>query len=182
MFPLLWIAMGDDFIWPYQAAEIEAVYRAIEKTGRDIVLSLSPGDHSDTANADHLARHCEMWRISSGVWDRWEQALRPFDECSRWAGFAGPGYWPDPDMLPLGRIGIRQHPLNGPDRLIRLTSDEQRTLMILWCIARALLMFGGDMPSLDEFILSLLIDPEVLDVNRNSASSREMLRRDGHIA
>jgi alpha-galactosidase len=83
-------------------------------------------------------------------------------------------------MLPLGRISVRGE--RGPDRMTRLTHDEQTTLMTLWCIFRSPLMFGGDLPSNDEFTLSLLTNDEVLAVDQKSANGHELFNKDGLIA
>jgi alpha-galactosidase len=74
------------------------------------------------------------------------------------------GAWPDADMLPLGRIGIRAE--RGENRKTHFTPDEQRTLMTLWSIARSPLMFGGDLPSNDEPTLALISNDEVLKVDQ----------------
>jgi hypothetical protein len=83
-------------------------------------------------------------------------------------------------MLPLGRIGIRAE--RGDDRATRFTRDEQRTLMTLWSIARSPLMFGGDLPSNDDFTLSLLTNDEVLAADQNSRHSRQLFQRGDQIA
>jgi hypothetical protein len=70
-------------------------------------------------------------------------------------------------MLPLGRIGIRAE--RGEARMTRFTRDEQRTLMSLWSIAQAPLMFGGDLPSNDDFTLSLMTNDEVLAADQHGA-------------
>jgi len=69
-------------------------------------------------------------------------------------------------MLPLGHIGIRAK--RGEDRASLFSHDEQYTLMTLWSIFRSPLMFGGDLPSSDAFTISLITNPEVLEVNQNS--------------
>ncbi len=171
---------ADDFCSPYYAAEIEALSNAIGKCGRDMVLSLSPGDRATPGDVEHMKQHCEMWRISSDFWDQWWQLKRQFDLCRRWAPHVGPGHWPDADMLPLGRISIRGHARE--ERQSRFTPDEQRTLMTLWAIFRSPLMYGGDLPGMDEDTLPLLTNPEVLAVNQNSTAGRELHRRDDHIA
>jgi hypothetical protein len=70
-------------------------------------------------------------------------------------------------MLPLGRIGIRAE--RGEARTSKFTRDEQRTLISLWSIAQSPLMFGGDLPSNDEFTESLITNDEVLAVNQTGA-------------
>ncbi len=169
---------ADNMLDPYHAEEIEGYSRAIRRCGRRIVFSLSPGVDVDLANAAHLKRHAEMWRISADFWDRWEDLKAQFDLCEQWASHSGAGHWPDADMLPLGHIGIRAE--RGVDRESLLTTDEQTTLMTLWSIFRSPLMFGGDLPSSSAETIALLTNPEVLEVNQSSRCNKQ-LARDGDI-
>ena len=170
---------ADDMSSPFHEEEIAALSRAIRKSGRPIVLSLSPGP-APLARADFLQRHAQLWRISNDFWDRWDDLRKQFEYCRQWAPLVGPGSWPDADMLPLGRIGIRAE--RGDDRRTRFTRDEQITLMTLWLIFRSPLMFGGDLPSNDAFTLSLLTNAEALAVNRKSAGNRELFARGSQVA
>jgi alpha-galactosidase len=165
---------ADDMIGPYHDREIEAFATALRRSGRDMVLSLSPGRSLSLEHAEHLRRHADMWRISDDLWDRWTDVFDQFERAARWAPYAAPGAWPDADMLPLGRIGIRAE--RGTDRPSRLTWDEQRTLMTLWCIARSPLMYGGDLPTSDQRTLDLLTNDEVLAVLTHSTGNRQVLR------
>ena len=169
---------ADNMLDPYHAAEIEAYSRAIRRSGRDIVFSLSPGVDVDIANAPHLKQHAEMWRISADFWDRWEDLKAQFELCEKWVGQSGPGYWADADMLPLGHIGIRAE--RGVDRESLLTYDEQVMLMTLWSIFRSPLMFGGDLPTSQPETIALLTNPEVLAVNQSSCCNRQH-SRDGDV-
>lgn len=165
----------DDIASPYHAAEIEAVRRAIDRSGRPMVLSLSPGA-TPLDRASHVARHANLWRVSADFWDEWPQLRKHFALLASWAPLARPGAWPDADMIPLGRLSLR-----GPwpeERRSRFTAEEGRTLMSLLAIARSPLMYGGDLPSADDATLALLTNPEVLEVNQSSTGNRE-LRRDG---
>ena len=120
------------------------------KTGRPIVLSLSPGP-AMMKDVAFLQENANMWRISDDFWDDWRLLRQNFILMSIWSGVGQPGAWPDADMLPLGRIGIRAE--RGESRMTRFTRDEQRTLMSLWSIAQSPLMFGGDLPGNDDFTL-----------------------------
>ena len=62
---------ADDLLWPYQAADIEALSLAIERSGRRIELSLSPGRDLSLTRLDHLREHATMWRICDDLWDNW---------------------------------------------------------------------------------------------------------------
>ncbi len=168
----------DDLSHPYHAAEIEMIRKAIDGCGRPIVLSLSPGN-TPIERAEHVVEHANLWRISADFWDRWQDIEAQFALCELWSPYSGPGHWPDADMLPLGRIGIRAE--RGDNRMTRLTKTEQITLMTLWSIFRSPLMFGGDLPSNDAFTLSLLTNREVLAVNQHSNGNRKLFNHNGHI-
>jgi len=168
----------DDLSRPYHRAEIELIRKAIDGCGRPIVLSTSPGATPLDA-AEHVKTYANLWRISDDFWDRWVDIVEMFGRCKNWAPHSGLGHWPDADMLPLGRISIRGE--RGDDRRTRFTKDEQFTLMTLWSIFRSPLMFGGDLPSNDDFTLALLTNDEVLAVNQHSIGGRELSNKDGHI-
>jgi hypothetical protein len=164
----------DDVLYPpVQTAEIRALSAAIDRCGRPIVLSLSPGKALSLAHLPALRETAEMWRISDDLWDDWGQLREQFQRAARWAPHQRPGAWADADMLPLGRIGVRGHV--GRERLSRLTLDEQRTMMSLWCLLRSPLMFGGHLPDTPPETLALLTRPEVLALRR-SRGSREVVR------
>lgn len=166
---------ADDMLYPYHTAEIEALALAIARTGRPIVLSLSPGVDMTTDRYDHLKQHCELFRISGDFWDRWDDLKNQFDTCHAWENFTGAGCWADADMLPLGHIGIRAE--RGVDRASLLTHDEQTMLMTLWTISRSPLMFGGDLPSSDAFTISLLTNDDVLTLLRASRDNHQLWRQ-----
>jgi alpha-galactosidase len=170
---------ADDMSRPFRGPEIHALSVALKKTGRPIVLSLSPGP-APIDKYPELKADAQMWRISNDFWDRWIDIKEQFDRAHRWENNSHPGGWPDADMLPLGHIAIRGE--RGVDRSSLLTHEEQITLMTLWSIFRSPLMFGGDLPTSDAFTFSLLTNPDVLAVNQSSTHGHEAYRRDGIIA
>jgi len=169
----------DDLSVPYHQGEIELIRKAIDQSGRKIVLSTSPGE-TPVANAEHVKNHANMWRIVGDFWDNWKQLKEHFEVCNRWAPYIGDGHFPDADMLPLGRIGIRAE--RGDNRMCGFTKDEQKTVMTLFSIFRSPLMFGGDLPSNDEFTRSLLTNQEVLYINKYSQNNKQLFSKDNLIA
>ena len=153
----------DDLSQPYHKEEIEAVRRAIDKCGRPMVFSTSPG-RTPVKQATHISSHANMWRVSGDFWDKWQSLDRAFDLAAQWQGVAGPGRWPDGDMLPLGRIGIRSV---GNDRMSRFTKDEQVAMMSLWALMPSPLMLGGHQPDNDAWTLSLITNPDMLAINQD---------------
>ncbi|HEX8426986.1 NPCBM/NEW2 domain-containing protein [Hymenobacter sp.] len=169
----------DDLSSPYHAPEVEMIRKAIDLSGRRIVLSTSPGE-TPIANAKHVQANTNMWRTVGDFWDSWEQLKEHFEVCNRWSPYSMTGAWPDADMLPMGRLGIRAE--RGDDRMTRFTHDEQYTLMSLWSIFRSPLMFGGDLPSNDAFTLSLLTNKEVLAMHSSSTKNRQLFRKNDLVA
>ena len=163
----------DDMSRPYDAhrAEIEAVHAAIEKAGRPMILSLSPGE-TPVCRGDHVREHAEMWRISDDLWDDWALLLPQFTRLENWNAYRREGAWPDPDMLPLGRLALGA-------RDTRFTPGEQQTLMTLWAITRSPLIMGGDLRQLDGATLALLTNREVLAVDQGSTDNQPHFELDG---
>jgi len=165
---------ADDMLSPYRHADVEAYARAIARSGRPIMLSLSPGSDVSLAQLDHLRAHATMWRISGDLWDRWSDLEAQFARAARWAPWQGPTGWADADMLPLGHLGVRAEV--GDDRLSALTFEEQRTMVTLWTIARSPLMVGGDLPTSLDATIGLLTNADVLRMHGGTADNREVLR------
>jgi hypothetical protein len=168
----------DDLSRPYHKAEIEMIRQAINRCGRPIVLSTSPGE-TPFGEAQHVSTHVNMWRMVDDVWDKWSDLIHLMKVAQDWYPYISPA-WPDCDMIPLGRISIRGE--RGNDRMTRLTKDEQYSLMTFFTICRSPLMFGGDLPSNDEFTLSLLTNREVLKMHRESSDVRQIFQQDGKLA
>lgn len=161
---------------PYSArGEIEMLRKAIDRCGRDMVLSLSPGP-APVSEHEHLAADANMWRMTGDFWDNWDRLHDMFDRCLAWQDYVQTGAYPDCDMLPIGRLAVAGGRGN-TERYTRFTHDEQITMMTLWSIFRSPLMIGAEMRRNDEFTLSLLTNSELIDMLKNSHSARQ-LRRD----
>lgn len=158
---------------PYSAKkEIECIRRALDRCGRSMVLSLSPGP-ATIENAWHLAANADMWRMTGDFWDDWSKLNAMFRRCELWYSHVGNGCWPDCDMLPLGTLCVSDRKTGA--RPCRLTKDEQITLMNLWCIFRSPLMLGSETTKMDEFTISLLTNRQLLEVNQKGEAPHPVI-------
>jgi hypothetical protein len=152
--------------YPHCRREIELISEACRGCGRDIVLSLSPGP-APLEQAEHLKKYANLWRITDDFWDEWPLLKAMFERAEKWCVHAGPGHWPDADMLPVG--ALRQcydsHPRG---KWTNLTQAEQRTMLTLWCMLRSPLMVGAELTKNDDFTLGLLTNRAVLAIERES--------------
>ena len=182
------IKADDMMVPPYREGEIEMMRKAIDNSGRDMVLSLSCGE-APLSQAQHLSDNANMWRMSKDFWDRWQDVERMFELAEMWSPFIGNGTWPDADMIPIGRLNLSgypgahknpKHPHIEHDS--RLTENEQRALMSLWCIMRSPLMWGGDPLTSSKEAVDMISNKSVLDVSRNSENNRQIYeRRDSRV-
>ena len=168
----------DDLSRPYHLDEINLIRNAIDRCGRPIVLSMSPGE-TPVEQFSHVKTHANMWRTVDDFWDNWSQLNYQFNVCNKWAPYIAPGTWPDADMLPLGHLAIRGE--RGVDRQSLFTQDEQYTLMTLWSIFKSPLMFGGNLPDNSAFTKSLITNEEVLDMHHYSVNNRQFFNTDDQI-
>ncbi len=170
---------------PYKGSEIEQIRRAIDKAGRPMVLSLSPGP-TDLSHAPEIEALANMWRISDDIWDYWQkrpghsadapQSIKEqFARLAAWEPYARPDHWPDADMLPLGEL--RPSPGEGKPRSTRLTLPEQRTQITLWAIARSPLIVGANLTLLDRSTLDLLTHRDLLRVNQTATHSAQIFQQ-----
>jgi alpha-galactosidase len=142
---------------------------ALRKTGRDIIFSLSCS--SPFAQAADWARLANCWRTTGDIGDAWDRPSESWKHGvseiafsqDKWAPYAGPGHWNDPDMLEVGYVG------GGPNlHLTHLTPDEQYTHITMWCLLSAPLLIGCDLERLDPFTFSLLSNDEVLALDQDA--------------
>lgn len=161
---------------PYSAKEeIEMLHKAIMKTGRPIVLSLSPGP-ALIEQAWHYETYANMWRITDDFWDKWELLLQMFERCELWQKHVSKGCFPDCDMLPLGWLGKGF----GHEWYTNFTKDEQMTMMTLWCIFRSPLMLGCELTKLDEWTKKLITNDKVLRLLKESYGAKQIERDENH--
>jgi hypothetical protein len=170
---------------PWKADEIHMMQYALSQSGRPIVLSLSPGPTPLEA-ADDAVRSAQLWRISDDMWDLWQKPADapPFPQSeknqfaliAKWQPFAGPGHWPDADMLPIGWLG--PNPGWGQPRQSRLTHDEVRTMMTLWSIARSPLFIGTNLLKMDSFTESAITNPEVIAVDQYYENTHPVIQKE----
>ena len=137
--------------------EIEMIAKAIEKSGRPIVLSLSPGP-ALIEKAWHYKKFANMWRVTDDFWDNWDLLKDMFTRCELWESHVSKGCYPDCDMLPLGMVGKGF----GQERETMMTKEEQKTMMTLWCIFGSPLMLGAEMTKMDDWTVSLLTNEKIL--------------------
>ncbi len=184
----LYAGWGVDFVkvdcisQPYKTASIHMVSRALKRTGRPIVLSLSPGP-TPLADASDVIQQAQMWRISDDFWDVWNRdetsgdfppsVVHQFSLLAQWEPYAGPGHWPDADMLPIGWLGPQ--PGWQQARPSRLTVDETRTVLTLWSIARSPLILGANLTRMDSATEAMLTNREVVAVDQDSTDNKARL-------
>jgi alpha-galactosidase len=133
---------------------------ALRNSGRDVVYSLS--NSTPFASIAELSTLANTWRTGGDIRDNWKSLKSRIFTQDKWAPYAGPGHWNDPDMMVVGYVGWGKGP-----RPTELTADEQYTHMSAWCLMSVPLLLGCDLTKLDDFTLSLLSNDEVLAVNQD---------------
>lgn len=176
----LYASWGVDFIkcddicreLPHEESELLLLTQALKGCGREMALSLSPGP-ALLEKAELYKQTAQMWRITDDFWDDWKLLYAMFERAEKWCTHAGPGHWPDADMLPVGPLRLN----DSPDGWTRFTKDEQVTMMTLWSIFRSPLMIGGEMTGFDLFTLALLTNERVLEMHKAARGAHPLWRR-----
>ena len=168
----------DDLSRPFYSDEIRMIRRAIDQTGRPIVLSLSPGK-TQLQYADECLANANMWRMMDDLWDNWSHVDAVFNEADEWSRYTRPGNYADCDMLPLGQIAMTiadpGYTSAQSGRWTNLTQNEQLTMMTLWGICHSPLFFGGEMTRNDDFTLSLLTNEAYHQMHKYGQEARQVI-------
>lgn len=94
------------------------------------------------------------WRTTDDIADNWGSMTSRADQNDRWASYAGPGGWNDPDMLEVGNGGMSE--------------AEYRSHFSIWALAKAPLLIGCDVRAMSQQTMGILSNSEVIAVNQDS--------------
>ncbi|KAF5799145.1 putative alpha-galactosidase [Helianthus annuus] len=126
--------------------------KALQKAGRPIFFSLCEWGRDDPATwANEVGN---SWRTTGDISDNWDSMTSRADENDKWAAYAKPGGWNDPDMLEVGNGGM--------------TTEEYRSHFSIWALAKAPLLVGCDVRSMSKETHDILSNREVIAVNQDS--------------
>ncbi|XP_051136541.1 alpha-galactosidase-like [Andrographis paniculata] len=125
--------------------------KALLNSGRSIFFSLCEWGQEDPATwAKSIGN---SWRTTGDISDDWESMISRADMNDKWAAYAGPGGWNDPDMLEVGNGGM--------------STEEYRSHFSIWALAKAPLLIGCDIRSMDSVTKDLLTNKEAIAVNQD---------------
>ncbi len=165
---------ADDMI---NEAEFLAMSKAARLSGRDIVLSVVPAH----IPWETLKENCHLARTGHDYWDVWQMLKEALGHAANYENYRGNGFWPDLDMLPVGKIGIGIS-YKGPEaRISNFTKDELHTLLSLWYITQSPLMIGGYLPETDPLTYELLTNEETVQVNQAGENAKRILLRNAKV-
>lgn len=107
------------------------------------------------------------WRIGNDIIPAWRAIWRTLNQAVPQTSFAGPGQWPDLDMLEVGND--------------ILTIPEEQTHLSLWAILKSPLVIGGalkdDLTSINKDSLAILSNKDVIGFNQDSLGKSAELKR-----
>jgi len=125
---------------------------ALNATGRQIFFSMCEWGVDNPAT--WAADVGNSWRTTGDIGDSWNSMLGNLDANDKWAQYAGPGAWNDPDMLEVGNGGM--------------TVNENTAHFSLWCLVKSPLLIGCDVTKMSNDTLTILTNAEVIAVNQDS--------------
>ncbi|XP_059455390.1 alpha-galactosidase isoform X1 [Corylus avellana] len=140
--------------------------KALLKSGRPIFFSLCEWGQEDPAT--WAASVGNSWRTTGDIEDNWNSMTSRADQNDKWASYAKPGGWNDPDMLEVGNGGM--------------TTEEYRAHFSIWALAKAPLLIGCDIRALQNVTLELLSNKEVIAVNQDKLGVQgKKVKKDGDL-
>jgi alpha-galactosidase len=149
-----------------QIASFSTMRDALRATGRPIVYSINPNSaHANTGPSYDWSSVADMWRTTEDITDSWSTGCTGdcpmgiteiLDLQAPLYSWAGPQHWNDPDMLEVGVHGT-------------FTPTENRAHLSMWAMMAAPLIAGNDITSMPTDVRTVLINPDVLAIDQDSA-------------
>jgi len=102
-----------------------------------------------------------MLRISHDIWDNPLSIENSFHAWEKFQGMERPGFWPDLDMIPFGRLCVINDaddliiPVEERSRQSNMTKNQMKTFISQRALAASPLFIGGDLLTMDEYTFSL---------------------------
>lgn len=170
----------DDIV--HKPREINAVADAIEKTGKKITLSISPGDDINPEYYETYQR-ADMIRISRDIWDLQEDIDISFGRWEEILPYADKGFWLDMDMIPFGHIRVN-YPVTknklssgrGYERMDYFSYSQKKTFITQRAMAASPLFMGGTLISSPKIVFELITNEDMLACNQNGVTG-ELIKR-----
>ena len=146
---------GDEVYRPDQMQDAyKKMHDNLAATGRPILYSLCQYGIQDVWKWGASVGG-QMWRTTGDIGDNYNSMIVIGFAQNGLEKYAAPGHWNDPDMLEIG---------NG-----KMTDDEYRTQMSLWCILAAPLFAGNDLTTMSPATLEILTNPEAIAIDQDPA-------------
>ncbi|KAI0519325.1 hypothetical protein KFK09_006768 [Dendrobium nobile] len=124
---------------------------ALNATERVIFYSICEWGEDDPAL--WAGKIGNSWRTTDDITDTWDSMTSIADINDKWASYAGPGGWNDPDMLEVGNDGMNY--------------SEYRSHFSIWALMKAPLLIGCDVRNMSAETLEILSNKEVIAVNQD---------------
>ncbi len=155
-----WAEWGIDYLkydWnPIEFPETQLMYNTLAASGRDIIFSLS--NSTPFSNVQSLDTVANSYRTDGDIGDSFSSVTGEISNAAKWAPYAAPGHWSDPDMLEIGNGG--------------LTDNEETTHISMWCMLEAPLLLGTNMTKIGSFELSLCTNAEVIALDQDALGNQ----------
>lgn len=149
--------------------------RLLKNCGRDIVLSISAYTWRDWyPEVGEMARTTLDIGAKANGGARFDytkkeknflSVMQVAEENNEVAGFAGNGYWNDPDILVIGNHG--------------LTLEEQKAHFALWCIMSSPLMLGNDPRAMSPEEKAIILNKQAIAVNQDPTEQGRRIKKEG---
>lgn len=125
---------------------------ALNATGHPIFFSMCEWGVDDPAT--WAADVGNSWRTTDDISDNWSSMVSILDQNNKWADYAGPGGWNDPDMLEVGNGGM--------------SYNEYKAHFSLWCFIKSPLLIGNDIINMSPDTFNILTRSEVIAINQDT--------------
>ena len=160
-----------DYCGDHDSAEGHANFsRALNQTGRPILLELCRGPYASQPGWGYAPAIAQVWRATGDHKDAFDSTLaqvKALSDHSVAGSYSKPYGWATGDMLMTGGEGCKLYDAHTPKHCPKQSDAEYRTEFTLYSVLSAPLMIGTDIRLMTSIMNELILNQDALRVNQD---------------
>eukprot|EP00937_MAST-01D_sp_MAST-1D-sp2_P007303 g7303.t1 len=141
--------------------------KALNATGRPIVLELCRGPYQDEDKWGYADSVAQVWRATGDHHDEFSSTLDQLDHMKGRGNWSGPFGWAYGDMMMTGGQGCDPYDPKTPTHCPGQTDNEYRTEFSLYAVASSPMMIGTDIRDMTPIMQETILNSDALAINQN---------------
>ena len=143
--------------------------RALNATGREMVLELCRGDYIDEKSWGYAPDVAQVWRAARDHHDDFNNTLLQIEHLARHSDWSGPFGWAYGDMMMTGGEGCKEYDPDVPRHCPKQSDAEYRSEFAAYAVLASPMMIGTDVRNMTPIMEELILNADAVRINQDAS-------------